>query len=220
MCNFLTSIVIKDLDVYQALLPLDPSKAVGYDSISPRILHYCALGLYVPLHHLFCLSLSNCIMPSDLFVHVITPILKSGDWFSVRNYKPISLLCSVSKVLERIAYDKIIDLVSPSLSHQQFGFLTKWSVVQQLLMSLSRILSSFSCHSQTDVLYTCTSTIRRYLIVFLTMTFYSNPGTVAIVVNSGYGSSPTYLLSPSVSLYVVKSQTFSQSSQACHKGVY
>ena len=153
MCNTLTSISIEDLDVFQALVSLNPSKAMGCDDISPRILRSCALGLYVPLHHLFCLSLSSSVLPAEWSVHVISPIHKSGDRSSVRNYRPISLLCSVSKVLERIIYDKIIDFVSSSLSPYQFGFLARRSVVQQLLVSLNKILSSFSCHSQTDVLY-------------------------------------------------------------------
>uniref|UniRef100_A0A1X7U7W7 Reverse transcriptase domain-containing protein n=1 Tax=Amphimedon queenslandica TaxID=400682 RepID=A0A1X7U7W7_AMPQE len=39
-------------------------------------------------------------------VHKITPIFKSGDRTSVVNYRPISLLSSVSKVLEKLIYDK------------------------------------------------------------------------------------------------------------------
>ena len=127
---------------------------MGCDDISPRILLFCTLGFYICLHHLFCLSLSNCVIPFDWSVHVTTPILKSRGQSSVRNYRPISLLCFVSKVLDRIIYNKIIEFVSPFLSLHQFGFLTRQSVVQQLLISLNRILSSFiSCHSQTDILY-------------------------------------------------------------------
>ena len=99
ICNFLTSIDIQDMDVYQAMLSLNASKAMGCDSITPWILQSCTLGLYVPLHHLFCLSVSSSVIPAERSVHVISPIHKSGD-YSSKEQRPISLLCPVSKVLE------------------------------------------------------------------------------------------------------------------------
>jgi len=38
-------------------------------------------------------------------IHQITPIHKSGDGSLVNNYRPISLLCTVSKVLDKIFYN-------------------------------------------------------------------------------------------------------------------
>ena len=92
-------------------------------------------------------------IPTQWSIHVISPILKSGDRSSVRNYRPISLLCTVSKVLERIVHEKIIDFLSPAISSHQFGFLRNRSVLQQLLIFLHNILSSFSTKSQVDVIY-------------------------------------------------------------------
>ena len=105
----LSNISFSDLDVYSALTTLDPSKAMGIDGIGPRILNHCALALYQPIHHLFSLSLSQHYLPEEWHVHRITPIYKSGDKSSVR---PISLLCTLSKVLERIIYNAIIDFVT------------------------------------------------------------------------------------------------------------
>ena len=58
---------------------------------------------------------------------------------SFLNYRPISLLCSVSKVLERLIYDKIIDFVLPKISVAQFGFLRDRSCLQLLLLFLHNI---------------------------------------------------------------------------------
>ena len=80
----------------------------------------------------------------------IKPIFKSGDKGSIRNYRPISLLCIVSKVLEKIVYNNIVDFVTKSISANQFGFLKGRSTLQQLLLSFSII---FSSKSQTDVVY-------------------------------------------------------------------
>ena len=94
----LSHISISELDVLEALSSLDTSKAMGIDGIGPKVQKNCALALYKPLHHLFLLSLSQLI--ALLFLSVF----KSGDKSSVCNYRPISFVCSVPKVLERLIY--------------------------------------------------------------------------------------------------------------------
>ena len=85
--------------------------------------------------------------------HLIKPIFKSGDRNSVKNYRPISLLCVTSKVLERIVYNHIIDFVNSSISTKQFGFLHNRSNLQQLLIFLSTVDLSLNTNSQTYAVY-------------------------------------------------------------------
>ena len=92
-------------DVYLALAELDPNKALGVYAIGPKVLKYCALALYIPIHHLFTLCLSLTSIPYEwkyialcLFLNLVTEHL-------FQNYRPISLLCTISKVLETIIYD-------------------------------------------------------------------------------------------------------------------
>ena len=54
---------------------------------------------------------------------MIVPVHKSGDKTQVTNYRPMSLLCMTSKVLEQLVYNKTISYISSFLSPQQFGFL-------------------------------------------------------------------------------------------------
>jgi len=68
----------------------------------------CASVLYKTLHYLFCLTLKYGYLPSEWELHKIIPIFKSGDRPLVKNYHPISLLSYISKVLERIIYDKTV----------------------------------------------------------------------------------------------------------------
>ena len=115
-------------------MSLDPSKAMGCDGISPRLLKHCALPLCQPLLHLFTLSLSQHYVPLEWRIHLIKPIWKSGNKNSVENYRPISLLCITSKVLEKIVYNHLIHFVIKSMSTCQFGFLQSRSSLQQLLI--------------------------------------------------------------------------------------
>ena len=130
----LSDICISELDVFRVLRFLDVTKAKGCDGISPKLLKTCALSLYQPLRHLFSLSLSQKYLPLEWRTHLIKPIIKSGDNSSIINYRPISLLSVVSKVLEKLVYNSIVDFVSDSMSVSQFGFLRGRSTLQQMLV--------------------------------------------------------------------------------------
>lgn len=149
----LNNISISEDDVFSALSSLDASKATGPDGIGPRLLRSCALALYIPLHHLYSLSLHQHYIPRDWRIHNITPIFKSGDKTSVKNYRPISLLNNCSLVLERIIYDKVSSFLVESIVTSQFGFLKKHSTLQQLLILLHDVFNSFDKNAQTDVIY-------------------------------------------------------------------
>ena len=97
-------------EVYQALIYLDPGKAVGCDVMHPSVLKHCAASLLEPVTNLFNLSLSTSKVPDEWKVHKICPIPKSKDVTDVTNYRPISLLCVLSKVLESLVYDRLIVL--------------------------------------------------------------------------------------------------------------
>ena len=91
--------IFNKLDVFKALRSLDTSKAMGCDGVSPVVLKHCAMAIYQPLYHLFSLSLSQFYIPLEWHTHLVKPVYKSGDSSYVRNYRPISLLCIVSKIL-------------------------------------------------------------------------------------------------------------------------
>ena len=82
-------------DVYSELTKLDTSKAMGIDNIVPTILKFCAPALYLPIHHLFSLSLSHQCLPAKWCIHSIVPVFNSGDRTSIINYRPICLLCTI-----------------------------------------------------------------------------------------------------------------------------
>ena len=59
----------------------------------------------------------------------ISPIFKKGDVNSLINYRPISLLPAISKIVERIIYDQLYAYFDNNniLSEEQYGFRTKHS---------------------------------------------------------------------------------------------
>jgi hypothetical protein len=98
--------------VYQFLLPaetevedilkiLDTSKATGPDCINPRLLREAAPILKYPLCKLFNISLSLSSFPSEWKLTNVTPVFKNDSPGILKNYRPISLISIIGKVMER-----------------------------------------------------------------------------------------------------------------------
>ena len=64
------------------------------------------------LSHIFNRSLLTGIVPSQLKIAKVNPIFKSGDNQVFSNYRPISILPSISKILEKIMYNRLFDFVT------------------------------------------------------------------------------------------------------------
>ena len=142
--SMLQDIEITESEVLTILSSLDGNKTPGIDNISPIVYKCCALSLLKPICHLFAVSLSSGNIPSQWRTHWITPIYKSGDKSLVSNYRPISLLCILLKVLERVVYNNILRYSECSFSCHQFGFLQGRSAVHQLLLFTERVLEAKS----------------------------------------------------------------------------
>jgi sarcosine oxidase/L-pipecolate oxidase len=149
----LSSVEFTHDEVYSALMSLDISKACGYDGISAHFIKLCACSLSEYLADLFNLSLSTGSIPSDWKIHQIVPIFKAGNRHNVENYRPISLLCIISKVLESLVYSKVIHFVKDKLCDNQFGFLPGRSSASQLLLSFSSIFKSCDQGRSTDQIF-------------------------------------------------------------------
>ena len=121
--KLLHTINIHYAKVFEALVSLDSSKAMGIDRISPKILKNCATSLCEPITFLYIQCLQFGYLPQEWRTHCITPIYKSGDKAIVSNYHPISLLCIISKILEKIVYKYTMSFLSDYFTKHQFGFI-------------------------------------------------------------------------------------------------
>ena len=77
-----------------------------------------------PLFHIFNLSFSTCVVPAQFKIAKVIPIFKAGDKSSMDNYRPISLLSSFSKILEKLVALRLMSYLNDNdiLSKWQFGF--------------------------------------------------------------------------------------------------
>ena len=85
------------------------NKASGLDDISAKILKSTAVAISLVLSTLFNISISTGTVPDCWKVSLVTPVPKQGKPSDPSNYRPISSLPIISKVLERIILGKLCD---------------------------------------------------------------------------------------------------------------
>jgi hypothetical protein len=135
------------------LREIDPTKACGPDAFPSLVLKECASELAPSACKLFSKSISSGTFPQQWKEAVIVPIHKKVDRNFVTNYRPISLLCILSKVLERCVFNRLIDYLSHSLSEYEHGILKGRSTVTQMLCFLHKNGEALDKASQTDIIY-------------------------------------------------------------------
>ena len=82
---------------------------------------------------LFNKSFDSSKFPSQWKKALVVPIFKKGDKCCPGNYRPISLLPAISKVLERVVHNKLSDFLRSWLTSNQSGFKKSDGTVPQLV---------------------------------------------------------------------------------------
>ena len=111
----------------------NPNKACGPDNIPVSLLKITAVAMLPILCCLFNMSLSHGSVPAIWRKANITPIHKDEDPSLPANYRPVSLLCILSKVLERCVVNRCFPHISRSLYHLQYGFRPGRLLILQLV---------------------------------------------------------------------------------------
>ena len=111
-------------EVCRALCSFDISKSAGPDHLEPYFLKLAADFIAKPLQYLFNLTITTNCIPEIWKVAYVLPLLKGGDPTCLNNYRPISKLSILSKVLEGLVNDQLKDFLHTNniFSPYQSGF--------------------------------------------------------------------------------------------------
>ena len=95
--------------------------------------------------HVFNLSLVNGDFISGFKTAKVVPIHKKGNVTNVSNYRPISLLCSMFKILEKLVYNRIISFLNKQnfFYKYQFGFRKNHSTLHAISLLTENITDAF-----------------------------------------------------------------------------
>lgn len=111
-------------DIVTAIKKLKNTSAVGYDNIPTATIKQNVQSLKITIQKIINTSLSTGKVPENLKVSRITPIHKSGDTHNPSNYRPISILPIMDKILSKIVNEQIMDYIEKHhvLDNRQYGF--------------------------------------------------------------------------------------------------
>ena len=133
--NNLTQLVTNPTEVKSILETLQTGKASGPDNINNYVLKTCSSELSHPLSKLFNLSLSLSKVPKAWKEANVTPVFKKDDPTDCKNYRPISLLSTLGKVMEKIVHKHVFNFFSANnvITSLQSGFVPGDSTANQLV---------------------------------------------------------------------------------------
>ena len=151
----LETVNISVKDVCNSLKNLNSFKSPGPDLLHPRLLKEVASHIAEPLCKIFQRSLQSGKVPELWKMANITVIHKKGAKDDVSNYRPISLTCIASKLMEQIVKKVIMQHL---LDHNllvpiQHGFTDGRSCLTNLLQMVEKCSESLDSGMPTDIIY-------------------------------------------------------------------
>ena len=110
--------------IANVITKLKNKSSYGYDNISNKLIKSAKNVLIKPLTLIVNQCLHTGIYPSQLKLSRVKPLFKSSDKSKFNNYRPISLLPSLSKIFESVIFDQLLNyfIENNLLRMEQFGF--------------------------------------------------------------------------------------------------
>lgn len=145
-------LTIHQSGVEKLLSQLKPEKASGPDNIPNRVLKELSTELAPAVTAFFSYTLDEGTVPEDWTKAAVSPIYKKGNVHVASNYRPVSLTCTLCKVMEHIICKHILNHLEKNgiLTALQHGFRKMHSCETQLLLTLDDLMSAYDQKCQVD----------------------------------------------------------------------
>ena len=128
-------------EIAKLIKKLPNKKSSGYNNIDNILLKAVKNELLVPLSMIFNESISQGIFPTCMKLAEVVPLYKSKDRSKKSNYRPISLLLTISKLLEKLVYKWVYTFLDKTkqLYCSQYGIKTGYSCNQAICELIGEI---------------------------------------------------------------------------------
>ena len=100
---------INDAFIHNSIKQLKNGKASGLDKIPTKLIKDAGESICKPLAMILNSTFRHGIFPDIWKLARVNPIFKSGSRSDANNYRPISVICVFSRILERIVHDQVYD---------------------------------------------------------------------------------------------------------------
>ena len=123
-----------------------PTKGCDIKNVPVHIFKQLVDLLSPVISEMFNTSVSLGCFPDCLKIARVVPIFKSGDKLDITNYRPISTLCVMSKIFERLMYRRVNAFLNHEgiICHHQFGFQKGSSTIDAILEFLDYIYNAIN----------------------------------------------------------------------------
>ena len=131
-------------EVSRLINNLKPKNSSGYDDISNKLLKTLHPVIIHPFTEIINRSLQEGIFPDDMKRADTVPRYKAKERYYMTNYRPISLLLTLSKILEKIVYKRTVKFLDSNniIYNSQYGFRKKHSCTDAVMELCTEILKA------------------------------------------------------------------------------
>jgi len=139
-------------EVARIIDQLKNKKSSGIDGISTKLIKTLKNEITKPLSVLINKSLAEGVFPKELKIAKIIPIYKAKDRDSLNNYRPISLLPSISKIYEKVVFKRLYTFLDNNdlIYESQYGFRPKHSTIDAIIEFINKVCTAIE-KSETSV---------------------------------------------------------------------
>ena len=118
--------------------------APGRDEIVARNLKCISDSIAYPLAQVANLSFQQGIFPEELKIAAVTLTYKAKDTMMFDNYRPISLIYVLAKILERLMYNRLLTFINKYqiCNKHQFEFREKHSTFMVLIILIVNLVNA------------------------------------------------------------------------------
>ena len=144
--------LVNDADVMKIVKTLKNKESAGYDGISTKLLKILIPTIIKPLTLILNQSLATGIFPNNLKTAKVVPLFKKDDQLIMDNYRPVSLLTSISKIFEKVAHNQLSTYFKTNklFYKGQYGFRDEHSTELASIELIDRVMTAFE-HKHTPV---------------------------------------------------------------------
>ena len=135
LVRFFAALCVTLPELSRVIGQLSASKAVGVDGVPLSAIRSCLPVIAPHILHLINSSISTRTFPNAWKVALVTPLHKSGDPLNPSNYRPISILPAMSKILEKVVSNQLRSYLVTNhiISSSQYAYRPSHSTEDALL---------------------------------------------------------------------------------------
>ena len=140
---------VSESEIKNSILELKMNSVPGHDNIKSSTLKEMLSYIIEPLQYIVNLIFQQGKFP-DVKKSIVKPIFKQGDPKNVSNYRPISIISNIAKIVEKCIKSRLLEhlnkynIISPS----QYGFRDGLSTTDAMHATISQIHNSLNSGSE------------------------------------------------------------------------